>query len=169
MINTYIESIREAINQENWYAALAFALALPDICGGIEYPNEQSSKRRFIDWYDKYVIPRFHEVFSNGKGHLLLSGSDCYALRCSFLHNGSENISDQRAQEVLHTFYFIEPLANWKFNTRTRDKMLIMQVDRFCNLICNTAEEWLANINEQVLISHPFLTIRNPKTDGIPL
>lgn len=112
MIQTYINSVRQAIKGENWYCALAFALALPDICGGLHQPSEQSSKKRFVDWYDQFVTPRFQEVFSEGVGNLLLRGSDCYALGCAYLHNGSEDIFSQRAQDVLKTMYFVQPLKN---------------------------------------------------------
>lgn len=168
MIKTYIESIRQAVDQQNWYAALAFALALPDICGSIEYPNDISSKRRFINWYNQFVAPRFHEVFSNSIGGLLLSGADCYALRCAFLHNGSEDITSQAAQEVLETFYFIKPIKFTSINTRTRGTMLIMQVDRFCLLICNTADEWLSAKNGLTLTERSLLFIRDPRIDGMP-
>lgn len=166
MIKTYVASIRQAITEENWYCALSLALALPDICGGIEYPTEQSSKERYVAWYDQYVAPKFQEIFSEGVGNLLLSGSDCYALRCSFLHNGSEDITSQRAQKVMEKFYFVQPLKNWSFNTRARGTMLIVQVDRFCLLVCNSVDGWM---NCRVLSGQQFLTIYNPKTDGIPL
>ena len=48
MIEKYIESIKKSLNDENWYTALSLSLALPDICGGIDFPNEVSSKRRFF-------------------------------------------------------------------------------------------------------------------------
>lgn len=166
MINTYITSVRQAITAENWYCALALSLALPDICGSIEHPTEQSSKKRYVEWYDQYVAPKFQEVFPEGVGNLLLNGSDCYALRCSFLHNGSEDITSQRAQEVMEKFYFVQPLKGWSFNTRARGTMLIVQVDRFCLLVCNSADSWM---NGRVLSGQQFLTTYNPKTDGILL
>ena len=169
MINVYVDSICQAIDQQNWYAALAFALTLPDICGSVEQPDELSSKKRFVDWYNKYVTPKFQDVFSDGVGSLLLSGADCYALRCSFLHNGSGDITSQRAQEILETFYFIEPLKNWSVNTRTRGTMLIIQVDRFCLLICSAVNDWLSGKVDLAASGQPFLTIWNLKTDGMPL
>jgi hypothetical protein len=168
MIKTYVESIRKAVEEQNWYAALALALAIPDICGSIEQPKRSSSKR-YVSWYNKFVAPRFREVFSDATGSLLLRGSDCYALRCSFLHNGFEDISEQQAQRVLETFYFVEPLKNWSFNTRARGTMLIIQVDRFCLLICNAADSWLDNRGSRDFAEQSFLIIRNPRTDGIPL
>jgi hypothetical protein len=165
MIKTYVNSVRQAITEENWYCALALTLALPDICGSIEHPTK-GSKERFVAWYDQYVAPKFQEVFSEGVGNLLLSGSDCYALRCSFLHNGSEDITSQHARKVLEKFYFIKPLMQWSFNTRARKKMLIVQVDRFCLLVCNSVDSWM---NGRILNGQQFLTIYDPKTDGIPL
>ncbi|WP_394294000.1 hypothetical protein [Aeromonas rivipollensis] len=166
MIKEYVTSVRQAITEGNWYCALSLALALPDICGSIEYPTEQSSKNRYIAWYGQYVAHKFPEVFSEGVGDMLLSGSDCYALRCSFLHNGSEDITHQRAKEVMDRFYFVQPLDNWSFNTRTQGAMLIVQVDRFCLLVCNSVDAWMVG---RVISEQKFLTIYNPKTDGVPL
>lgn len=166
MIPSYINSIRQAITEKNGYCALALALALPDICGSIENPSEQSSKKRFVDWYDQYIAPKFFEVFSEGVGDLLLSGADCYALRCSFLHNGSEDITSQRAKDVLDKFYFVQPLENWSFNTHTRGRILIVQIDRFCHLVCDSVDSWLSG---RVISDRQFLKIYNPKIDGIPL
>lgn len=169
MINEYVTSILKSIENENWYAGLTLALTIPDICGSINTPNENSSKKRFIEWYDAFVLPRFSQVFSNGEGDLLLNGADCYALRCSFLHNGIENISNQRAKELLEKFYFIQPLKSWSFNTRSRNNMLIIQIDRFCKLICDAVDDWLKTRQDSDFSDKQLLKIYNPKTDGMPL
>ena len=55
MIDRIIHDIRGALNNNLFFAALNCALTLPDICGKAEYPSEQSSKKRYIDWYDKEI------------------------------------------------------------------------------------------------------------------
>ena len=35
----FIDAVRDALAQKNWYAALALALTLPDICGDLQKPK----------------------------------------------------------------------------------------------------------------------------------
>ena len=49
-----IDDINRALENEAYFAALALALTLPDICGKAKYPNERNGTR-YINWYDEYV------------------------------------------------------------------------------------------------------------------
>lgn len=40
------------IKQKNWYATVILALTLPDICGKIEYPGDNTSTR-YKKWCKK--------------------------------------------------------------------------------------------------------------------
>src|SRR5687768_8735608 len=93
-----IDSVELAIATENWYAALMTAITLPDIAGKIEFPNAHSQKR-YADWFERYMRDKYK----------FLSGDDCYALRCSLLHEGVSRISHQRAKEILDDFQFNIP------------------------------------------------------------
>ncbi len=73
-----IKSIEKSVENKNWYSALVLALTLPDICGKFEDKGKSSSKR-YSEWFDKYLGEEYDGY---------LSGNDCYALRCSFLHEG---------------------------------------------------------------------------------
>lgn len=55
MINLIISDIKKALSADAYLASFALALSLPDnICGRAKYPNE-SSKFRYIKWYDEYI------------------------------------------------------------------------------------------------------------------
>src|SRR5260221_10862247 len=104
-----VTSVRNAIAQGNWYAALSLALALPDICGFLESPND-GSQRRYVAWCNQFLSPRYtHAIGPNRDQHVFLSGQDCYALRCAFLHEGSDDVTRQRARQALESFVFVEP------------------------------------------------------------
>ena len=47
-----LNDIENSISSQNYYAALALALTIPDICGKAEYPCCKSSKFRYVAWYD---------------------------------------------------------------------------------------------------------------------
>lgn len=85
-LNDYVSDIHRAAGAEAWYAALALALALPDMCGSIEYPQAKITYR-YVSWCERFVAP-------NDKN---LTGADYYVLRCSFLHTGTDQIQNQQA------------------------------------------------------------------------
>lgn len=47
MIDIYVKDIKVSLENKAYFSALALALALPDICGSAEYPNESVAKRLY--------------------------------------------------------------------------------------------------------------------------
>ena len=88
MIIQIVKEINDLLRNGQPYSALGMALALPDICGGIEHPNWPSGKR-YPDWFDKYVLTSDNPIFKNDV--VSLNGDICYKLRCAYLHNGHLN------------------------------------------------------------------------------
>ena len=83
----------------------------------------------------------------NLEDHIFLSGEDCYALRCAFLHQGSDDISHQRARTVLEKFSFVVRKGTMRIlHTSLDKKKLELQVDSFCEDICRAAEKWIGDI-----------------------
>lgn len=145
-INNLSQSVRVAIQNKNWYVALAVALTLPDICGRLVDPN-QGSARRYIAWFDAWLRDRYtRKIGPAKKDHVFLSGTDCYALRCSFLHQGEFDISGQRAQAVLDEFSFLVTPENWTIHLNQSDNKLQLQVDVFCLDICDAVDDWVKSV-----------------------
>jgi hypothetical protein len=81
-----LNSIRAAVDHENWLAALAVTLMLPDICGSIQWPEEKKSRTRYRKWWDEH----FGDSYQYGKGpNHHVTGDEVYQLRCAYLHEGS--------------------------------------------------------------------------------
>jgi len=78
-MNQFVDAVRHAIKDENWFGALFMALAIPDICGSIEAPNA-SNKDRYTRWFKQYLGKKYSEEF--------FKAEDCYYLRCACLHEG---------------------------------------------------------------------------------
>ncbi len=89
-------SIEKSLESNNWYAALILSLTLPDICGALE--GKPQGRKRCSDWFKQYLDKEYGGF---------LSGDDCYALRCSYLHEGTDSIEHQPAREVLDKFFFL--------------------------------------------------------------
>jgi len=137
-----LESIENSLTAENWYSALALSLVLPDICGKAE--GKPQGRMRYIEWFDKYLATTYQGF---------LSGRDCYALRCSFLHEGSDAIETQQAREVVDRFFFIPkgPHCNSIGNSIVGDplfdqkEILQLSVDQFCKDFVEAAKKWLTD------------------------
>ena len=143
-----VAATRAAVRQGNWYAALAMALALPDICGWMEAP-QLGSQARFVAWYERFLLKRYQmNVAPYGELHTFLGGRDCYALRCAFLHQGEFGIDDQRARNVLERFHFTAPRPNQSIHMNQIGlTTLQLQVDEFCADVCKGVDEWLVEVH----------------------
>lgn len=95
MVELYVNDIENALKNKSYFSALAMSLALPDICGAAEYPNETSTAKRYIEWYNKYL----GEYMSDDSGNPYLSGEIVYNLRNTFLHTGSPNIDSNKIKD----------------------------------------------------------------------
>jgi hypothetical protein len=152
------EAVRQAIAQDNWYSALASALTLPDICGWLEYPNKGVGERYTL-WYDTYIKEEYSGSYDNSNVEItFLSGKDCYALRCAYLHNGQDDITQQTARESLNQFQFVTPsklgeqskhgVRNTILDDACNIKYIQLQleVDKFCEHICRGVDKWEVDV-----------------------
>lgn len=135
------EAVRSSLRERNWYSALALALSLPDICGGIEYPAEPKPGLRYATWFESYLGAEYTRTVA-GRTVTFLSGGDCYALRCAFLHNGGGDITEHRARETLSKIHFTTMNAH---RVRAQGETLTLNVRVFCEEVCTAVEAWLAN------------------------
>lgn len=150
------DAVRNSVAERNWYSSLALALALPDILGFLESPSA-NSQRRYVGWCDRFLVPRYtSRTKAKGIEHVFLSGEDCYALRCAFLHEGSDDIVHQTARKALESFLFIEPPPSGSFHCNQSNAKLLLQVDIFCRDICDGVDDW----SSTVLAAQPEIQVR---------
>lgn len=168
MILDYVEAVRAAVRTENWYAALPLALTLPDVCGWLEDPTT-TTRQRYEHWYERFLAAKYrNEVMAGvaGPGPLVfLSASDCYALRCAFLHEGRDDISTQRAQEVIQRVYFTRPGGPVQGHCNRYNDVLQLDTRQFCEDICDVVVAW----KEQIADREPAINARMDELLGIRL
>lgn len=142
MVELYVNDIENALKNKSYFSALAMSLALPDICGAAEYPNETSTAKRYIEWYNKYL----GEYMSDDSGNPYLSGEIVYNLRNTFLHAGSPNIDSNKVKDEanqLDGFGLIlgdgtEMCATLFINTSiVKLRSMIVDVTYLCKTICD--------------------------------
>lgn len=135
----FIAAIRQAVKDENHHAALALALALPDMCGAIAYP-EMRAGDRYRCWWARYMESAYTFVFED-QIRLLLGGSDAWALRCAYLHLGSDSIEKQVAAEALSKFRFVHNRSGISHLIST-GRLLQLEVSHFCEDVATGGERF---------------------------
>ena len=143
MVELYVNDIENALKNKSYFSALAMSLALPDICGAAEYPNETSTAKRYMGWYNKYL----GEDMSDDRGNPYLSGEIVYNLRNTFLHAGSPNIDSNKVKDEANQLdRFILILGDgtkiWSatlfINTSiVKLRTMIVDVTYLCKTICD--------------------------------
>jgi len=135
-MDRFISSIEKSLETENWYSAIILTLTLPDICGWLE-SSSTGSKKRYVAWYEKYLMHLYKNDFF-GADFCFMTGRDCYALRCAFLHEGADEILRQSAREVLSKIIFSTTGSH-----RIRiDDVLSLNVSAFAKEVCEGVKQW---------------------------
>lgn len=91
-----IDEIEKSLENECYIAALALALTLPDICGKAEYPSEKCVRKRYTQWFDRYIDSYKKSQSPYDADMPYLSGEVVYSLRNGFLHAGNPNIEKEK-------------------------------------------------------------------------
>lgn len=153
-VTPFIESVKKSLETENYYAALSLSLTLPDICSSLEFPKEKNTGKKYKFFFDKYLLSKYQsQIGPNKDVYTFLNGSDCYALRCAFLHQGADNIEKQRAREVVKKFQFIVPPKNGSIVHNNGGSVLQLQVDIFCKDIIQGVENWMKENKDNEKVS----------------
>lgn len=155
------DAVGKAIENENWYAALALGLTLPDICGKLE-DNTATSQKRYIVWFDRYMSKDYVDYMIGSHKVTFMTGSDFYAIRCAFLHEGNDDISSQRAKETLNRFIFA---ATSSHKLRIDNLFLVLNVSEFCKEICEGVDAWYADIQADSEIQKRINSMMNIRLD----
>lgn len=96
MVDELIHEIIVCLENGCYMAALTTALTLPDICGKAKYPNEKSTKQRYIKWSNEHI--KQSGLFADKcSAKPYLSGELLYLLRCSVLHEGNPGVDKEES------------------------------------------------------------------------
>ncbi len=162
----FIDSIKSAIYQENWYAALTIAVTLPDICCRLDGTKPDNySREPYIKWFDKYVGDKYrYKVSSLNKEFTRINGNNAYALRCAFLHDGSGDLEGHKARDEnlnINEILFLIPEnleEKWgeikvTFSEGVDGNRLILNIEHYCRRIIEGVEKWILEYkgNDNVL------------------
>ena len=142
----FVAAARRAADADIWFAALPLALTLPDICGAVDDPGVGRSKKRYVAWWDANMAHRYWvqpdaDETPQWEPFTYLPGDDAYALRCAYLHSGTNQAShgDERSRRVR----FLGPPTAKAFGYDPKSQTLYVGLEQFVEWVCQAVEQWL--------------------------
>jgi hypothetical protein len=132
----YLDQL-EAVRDANlFYVALAGSLMVPDMAAAMDAEDGRTTASRYAAWFDQHVASRFFG---------LITGDDCYGLRCSMLHQGRMAPHKGSYSRVL----FVEPGTTPNlFHCNVMDDALNIDVRIFVAEIIASARAWLDAVEQ---------------------
>jgi len=143
-----IREIKNAISAGCHQSALSLALTLPSICSAIEYPTISNESDRYPKWCDNFMDFNDAKPDIAGFEAAELNGVICYALRCSFLHCGNDDILQQKIftknNMKITSFQLTPSTSNFGYRYGVNESEVICQIniEYLCNMICDAVEKY---------------------------
>lgn len=138
-----IKEIKIALDYNLFHVALGMALTLPDICGNIEF-KETKVKKRYIDWCNSYL---YNQGFINNDKKVI-SGEDCYLLRCAVLHSNNLKLKENRTF-LLRISSTKDKGIYTESQLKESSKYIELDIRHLCHILCNAAEEYYQQHTEK--------------------
>lgn len=138
----FVAAARSAVSEANWYAAIALALTLPDICGSID--REGRVGERYAKWWDERAAGGFWIKPDAGEewdAHSLVTGNDAYYLRCAYLHEGKGDPGVKAAKDRFR--FMVSP--NGSYGQSRDEREVTLNVGYLVEVVCQAVEGWLAD------------------------
>ena len=128
----YLDQVEAANDANLFYVALAGALMVPDMAAAMDAPDGRTNAARYAAWFDQHAAQHFFD---------LITGEDCYGLRCSMLHQGRMEPHKGSYERVV----FLEPGASdpVRLHCNVFGDALNIDVRMFVADIIRSARAWL--------------------------
>ncbi|MCK1976086.1 hypothetical protein LNK15_03320 [Jeotgalicoccus huakuii] len=190
----YISAVSDGIKDENWILSMIGSLTLIDICSSMSAKKNQTNGKKYADWFDEYCTqykvnlsknsnepgnsnkPEDFRNWLNSEDrlvggideveHTYFNGILAYALRCSLLHNGNGNMSEQ----TIHKNNLNDTLgANNLILDASDESLIIEQIGdkiflnpkHFCEEVVKGVNDWIKdNKNEISVINNSNSAIK---------
>lgn len=156
-----VEEVEFNIQDRRWQSALALALTLPDICGGIAFPDMVKRYRdgrvmldrqkvptrdvggQYIRWFDTYASDYFKLSDSDVRPYIC--GERCWQLRCEYLHQNKGFLNDTEEQTVrfhlgVNCGTLVCQMKKEKGSLDGQD--IRIDIEQFCLRMCQAARNY---------------------------
>ena len=163
-----VEEIESNIEDNRFQSALALALTLPDICGGIAFPemvkrykdgrvmlDRQKNPTRdvgaqYMKWFNTYAGPFFKENITDKAPYIC--GERCWQLRCEYLHQNKGFVNDEEIPVRFHLGVNCGTsiCQAEKFVTVNGDQTDIrIDIEQFCWRMCQAAKSYYEEFHQE--------------------
>lgn len=148
-VRDYLDQVQRASDAHLYYLSLAGALLVPDMAGAAEAEDGIAKPARYVSWFDRYVAAHYPKRDESP----IMSGTDCWGLRCSLLHQGRLAPHQGSFSRVL----FIEPGATTNFfHLGVQDDALHIDVTRFVADVVSGALTWLDAVEDSAVYQRNY-------------
>lgn len=164
---TFLDRVREVelnIEDGRWQSALALALTLPDICGGIAFPDLVKRYRdgrvildrqkkptrdvgnQYIRWFDVYAGDFFKILPTDQEPYIC--GERCWQLRCEYLHQNKGFLNDENDEKENKIRFHLgincgtSVCQTEKYDSRKGDSDIRIDIEQFCIRMCTAAKNY---------------------------
>lgn len=142
----YADEMKAAFNHGLYKAALMLAVAIPDICAGLEGESGRTDRSKYEKWCDSYLLPIVSGVLPDE-----FSGRDLYQMRNSLLHNGSFALDRGKLTKFdnirFSVFDSAIPLivcqGNWSSSDGKKNEHLAINLSAFVDCVANAVAKFL--------------------------
>lgn len=167
-LDNFIQSIKSSIETKNYFSALIIALTLPDICCSIEDTNRRSGGEKYAKWFERYVQNKYtSKIGYEQTEHIFLNGYECYALRCTYLHKGmNEIINEKILKKLKKKSKKIEFMAEMRTDQCSIGDVLILKLETFCENIISGVDSWLNHVSKNPVVAQRIKDLPQVHTKG---
>lgn len=163
-----VEEVELNIGDHRWQSALALALTLPDICGGIAFPelvkryrdgrpmlDKQKNPTRdvgaqYIRWYDEFAASYFKLHPKDETPYIC--GERCWQLRCEYLHQNKGFVNEEDNDQVRFHLGVNCGTSLCRMNSpeiQDDDRDIRIDIEQFCLRMCRAARAYYEAVHAE--------------------
>jgi hypothetical protein len=163
-----LNQIQEGLKQNLYFLSLFSALTIPDICSAMESEDGLTNGNRYKKWFNEYVVKREPEKYGDDKN---FTAADCWNFRCAILHQGRSNHERLDYKRILFieppNLHGIESIHACIVGANTEEKSLLINVEKFCSDIIESANEWLKQNENSAIYKKNYQNLIKRYPNGI--
>lgn len=150
------DEIALAVNNGLYFLGLMGALAIPDMCAGLESEDGFTNGTKYAKWFDRWVAPSYDG---------LIIGEDAWGFRCSLVHQGRAHPHKGSYSRV----FFVEPNPVITYAHRNVfDDALNLDIPTFCGDLIAGARAWLPTVEDSEIYKNNLAKFMTRHPNGIP-
>ena len=163
-----LEQIKVGLSHNLYYLSLFATLTIPDICSALESKDGKTDGKKYKKWFDEYMVNKEPEKYGDGRN---LTSNDCWNFRCAMLHQGRSSHDKIDYKRILFVeqpdLHGIGSIHACIVGAATEEKSLLINVEKFCSDMIESANEWLVKNEKTDIYKENFLKLIRRYPGGI--